>query len=242
MTAVRPGCPRRPRARPPAPSGGCAGRSSRRRSPAVPRPVRAGRRRRRGRRLRRRSLVTAAGAAALLGPGRRRRRGLHPPRGRPAGDDWWVLELAPRPADRNRALARPVHQTVRPGVRADVFHDNPQTGKSYILLTDIVYYLIFTAYVLFTVHFEPREWWGTRTYCRPDGHEPARLGGILLIIGVLHGLNIVLMPVLGRLLAQPKAVRPVTARPERWPADHLGMRRAGVHGLGNRCSTAGRGR
>jgi hypothetical protein len=29
----------------------------------------------------------------------------------------------------------------------------------------------------------------------------ARLGGILLIIGVLHGLNIVLMPVLGRLFS-----------------------------------------
>ena len=28
-----------------------------------------------------------------------------------------------------------------------------------------------------------------------------RIGGILLIIGLLHGLNIVLMPVLGRLFS-----------------------------------------
>jgi hypothetical protein len=30
-------------------------------------------------------------------------------------------------------------------------------------------------------------------------YETARVGGILLIIGVLHGLNILIMPVLGRL-------------------------------------------
>ena len=39
---------------------------------------------------------------------------------------------------------------------ADVFHDNPLTGKSYIVLTDIVYYLIFAAYILFTVHVAPQ--------------------------------------------------------------------------------------
>jgi hypothetical protein len=31
--------------------------------------------------------------------------------------------------------------------------------------------------------------------------EVARIGGILLIIGILHGVNIVLMPVLGRLFS-----------------------------------------
>ena len=31
-------------------------------------------------------------------------------------------------------------------------------------------------------------------------HETARLGGILLIIGVLHGVNLLALPVMGRLL------------------------------------------
>ena len=31
--------------------------------------------------------------------------------------------------------------------------------------------------------------------------ETARVGGILLIIGALHGVNIVLMPILGRLFS-----------------------------------------
>ena len=93
---------------------------------------------------------------------------------------------------------------------ADVFHDNPQTGKSYIVLTDIVYYLNFAAYILFTVNFESRTTSG--------GHgaqvklEVIRIGGILLIIGALHGLNIVLMPVLGpTVLAQTGSCRAPTS-------------------------------
>jgi hypothetical protein len=36
--------------------------------------------------------------------------------------------------------------------------------------------------------------------------ELVRIGGILLVIGVLHGLNIVLMPVLGRLFSLNRRV------------------------------------
>jgi hypothetical protein len=85
-----------------------------------------------------------------------------------------------------------------------VFHDNPLTGKSYIVLTDIVYYLIFAAFILFTVRFEPDRTWGADfATVNADQIEwqLQRVGGILLIIGVLHGLNIVLMPVLGRLFS-----------------------------------------
>jgi hypothetical protein len=87
---------------------------------------------------------------------------------------------------------------------ADVFHDNPLTGKSYIVLTDVVYYLIFTAYIFFTVHFAPPDDWrsfvGDVTASQLQW-EVVRVGGILLIIGILHGVNIVLMPVLGRLFS-----------------------------------------
>lgn len=44
-----------------------------------------------------------------------------------------------------------------------------------------------------------------RRPCHQYGDETARVGGILLIIGLLHGLNILIMPVLGRL--------PCSARP-----------------------------
>ena len=87
---------------------------------------------------------------------------------------------------------------------ADVFHDNPLTGKSYIVLTDIVYYLIFTAYILFTVQFAPADsWnaWSGNVTASQAQFEVVRIGGILLVIGVLHGVNIVLMPILGRLFS-----------------------------------------
>jgi hypothetical protein len=116
--------------------------------------------------------------------------------------DWWILELLTTGLLIGLALwLGPFIKRFGRAYAADVFHDNPQTGKSYIVLTDIVYYLIFTAYILFTVNFEPRAAWGLHVLPAQVGYEAARIGGILLIIGVLHGLNIVLMPVLGRLFS-----------------------------------------
>ena len=127
--------------------------------------------------------------------------------------DWWILELATTALLIGLAFwLGPFIKRFGKAYAADVFHDNPQTGKSFIVLTDIVYYLIFTAYILFTVSFE-----ATSATNNVDASQlklqTARIGGILLIIGVLHGLNLVLMPVLGRLfsmnrhLAGPKQRR-----------------------------------
>jgi len=84
---------------------------------------------------------------------------------------------------------------------ADVFRANPRTGKSFIVLTDIVCYLIFTAYIFFTVRFEPDRGWGRVVGAGQVQASVFRIGGILLIMGILHGLNIVLMPVLGRMFS-----------------------------------------
>jgi hypothetical protein len=116
--------------------------------------------------------------------------------------DWWILELFTTALLVGIALwLGPFIKRFGRAYAADVFHDNPQTGKSYIVLTDIVYYLIFSAYILFTLNVEPRESWGHIVLPAQVEFEAARVGGILLIIGVLHGLNIVLMPVLGRLFS-----------------------------------------
>ena len=116
--------------------------------------------------------------------------------------DWWILELFTNAVLVAIALwLGPFIKRFGRAYAADVFHDNPQTGKSYIVLTDIVYYLIFTAYILFTVNFTAGLDWDTHVNGNQLKVETARIGGILLIIGVLHGLNIVLMPVLGRLFS-----------------------------------------
>ena len=80
---------------------------------------------------------------------------------------------------------------------------NPRTGKSYLVLTDVAYYLIFTSFILFTVTFVAPVEWETSTGEQLK-HEVARLGGILLIMGILHTLNVVALPVIGRLLSLNK--------------------------------------
>ena len=151
--------------------------------------------------------VAAAAAAALAVA-------VFTPRGRSGGllMPWWVLEVATDLALVAIALwLGPFIKRFGRAYAADVFHDNPLTGKSYIVLTDIVYYLIFAAYILFWVHFAPEEQWKAyvgQVTAAQLGQSLTRVAGILLIIGVLHGLNIVLMPVLGRLFSLNRRLPP----------------------------------
>jgi hypothetical protein len=115
---------------------------------------------------------------------------------------WWVLEIATNVVLIGIAMwLGPFIKRFGRAYAADVFHDNPLTGKSYIVLTDVVYYLLFTAYILFTVRLEPQLKWFGDANAEQLKESLMRIGGILLIIGVLHGINIVLMPMLGRLFS-----------------------------------------
>ncbi len=118
---------------------------------------------------------------------------------------WWVLELATTAVLIGIALwLGPFIKRFGRAYAADVFHDNPLTGKSYIVLTDVVYYLIFTAYILFTANLQRQDDWPSfsdSVTTEQVGFEVRRIGGILPIIGILHGVNIIVMPVLGRLFS-----------------------------------------
>jgi hypothetical protein len=127
--------------------------------------------------------------------------GLHMP--------WWILEIATNAVLVAIALwLGPFIKRFGRAYAADVFHDNPLTGKSYIVLTDIVYYLIFSAYILFTVRVDAPAYYGGDVHPDLVKVELVRIGGILLVIGVLHGLNIVIMPVLGRLFSLNRRLPP----------------------------------
>jgi len=117
---------------------------------------------------------------------------------------WWILEIATNVVLIGIALwLGPFIKRFGRAYAADVFHDNPLTGKSYLVLTDIVYYLIFAAFILMTANFAPV--WGNQftglVTAEQVQQSVLRIGAILLIIGLLHGVNIVLMPVLGRLFS-----------------------------------------
>ena len=67
--------------------------------------------------------------------------------------DWWILELFANALLVGVALwLGPLIKRFGKSYAADVFRANPRTGKSFIVLTDIAYYLIF--FVLHPVHGE----------------------------------------------------------------------------------------
>ena len=115
--------------------------------------------------------------------------------------DWWVLELLADAVLIGLALwLGPLIKRFGKSYAADVFRANPRTGKSFIVLTDIAYYLIFLSYIMFTMRYAPAANWGDTVTAAQLQHETARIAGILLIIGLLHGLNLLALPVMGRLL------------------------------------------
>jgi hypothetical protein len=115
--------------------------------------------------------------------------------------DWWILELAAFVALAAIALILgPFIKRFGRSYAADVFRSNPSTGKSFIVLTDFAYYLIFSAYIMFTTTIDrPREWTADVGADQFE-HTIVRIGGILLIIGLLHGVNLLVLPIIGRLL------------------------------------------
>jgi hypothetical protein len=122
---------------------------------------------------------------------------------------WWTIELITNIVLVAIAVALgPFIKRFGRSYAADVFRANPRTGKSYLVLTDVAYYLIFAAYILFTMTFvEPSDWTDVGRQLK---HEVARVGGILLIMGVLHAANVVALPVIGRLLTSSRRAEPRT--------------------------------
>ena len=117
---------------------------------------------------------------------------------------WWVIELITNIVLVALAIGLgPFIKRFGRAYAADVFRANPRTGKSYLVLTDVAYYLIFTSFVLFTVTFVAQPKWERSTGNQLE-HEIARIGGILLIMGVLHAANVVALPIIGRLLSSNK--------------------------------------
>ena len=115
--------------------------------------------------------------------------------------DWWVLELVWFSGMVFLAVwLGPFIRRFGKSYAADVFRANPRTGKSFIVLMDVAYYLIFFAFILFTVHFEPDRGWSQAVNAAQLRAVTVRVGGILLIVGLLHGLNVLMLPIIGRIL------------------------------------------
>lgn len=114
--------------------------------------------------------------------------------------DWWILELVAVAAMLAvLGVLGPLIKRFGRAYAADVFQANPRTGKSYLVLMDIAYYMIFGAYVLFVIKWEPDTDWGDEVNAAQLQGSVARLGGMVLLMGMLHGLNVLSLPLIGRI-------------------------------------------
>jgi hypothetical protein len=129
--------------------------------------------------------------------------------------DWWVVELITVAVLLVALLALgPLIKRYGRSYAADVFRANPRTGKSYIVLMDVAYYLIFSAYILFTTRFEPDTSWGYIVGADQLRAETVRIGGMLLLMGILHGANVLSLPIVGRLLGMSHHMDTDAGHPE----------------------------
>lgn len=113
--------------------------------------------------------------------------------------EWWILELITVAVMvAIVAVLGPLIKRFGKPYAADVFRANPRTGKSYLVLMDFAYYLIFGAYVLFVIKWEPDTGWEQTVNAEQLQGSVVRIGGLLLLMGLLHGLNVLTLPILGR--------------------------------------------
>jgi hypothetical protein len=114
--------------------------------------------------------------------------------------EWWILEIITIVVLAVVvAVLGPLIKRFGRAYAADVFRANPRTGKSYLVLMDFAYYLIFVAYILFSVKWEPDTGWEQEVNAEQLQASVMRLGGLLLLMGLLHGLNVLTLPIIGRI-------------------------------------------
>ncbi len=129
--------------------------------------------------------------------------------------DWWVLELIVTSVlVLILFVLGPVIKRFGKSYAADIFRSNPRTGKSYLVLMDVAYYLIFTAFILFTISFERERALSQEVVADQLESAAVRVGGMLLLMGILHGHNVISLPIIGRLLGLGRTLEEDTPEPK----------------------------
>jgi len=114
--------------------------------------------------------------------------------------EWWILELITVGVMvAVVGVLGPLIKRFGKAYAADVFRANPRTGKSYLVLMDFAYYMIFGAYILFVIKWEPDQGWEQTVNAEQLQGSVVRVGGMLLLMGLLHGLNVLTLPMIGRI-------------------------------------------
>lgn len=131
---------------------------------------------------------------------------------------WWSLEIL------INAVMVALVVTLGPLIRRfgrtyadDVFRTHSITGERFLGLLDVSYYLVFTAYIILWLFFEPSiEWLGPAGFSHQLDESIARVGGLLLLMGLLHGVMIFIMPIVGLVFASTRHRVLVREQKEQW--------------------------
>jgi len=152
--------------------------------------------------------------------------------------EWWILELITVAIlIAIVAVLGPLIKRFGKSYAADVFRANPRTGKSYLVLMDFAYYMIFGAYILFAIRWAPDKGWDEQVNAQQLQGSIARIGGMILLMGLLHGLNVLTLPIIGRIFtlnrrlddAPDAPLPPPIERPDGGPSgDHQAVDIGGV--------------
>ena len=114
---------------------------------------------------------------------------------------WWTVEVL------TAAILITVVVVLGPVIRkfgkeltTEIFRSNRATSERFLVLLDIAYYLIFTAFILMSTNFSAQAEWGGELADQLE-LELLRIGGLLLVMGILHALLIAQLPVMGLIFA-----------------------------------------
>ncbi len=81
---------------------------------------------------------------------------------------------------------------------SDVFRSNPDTGRSFLTLLDIAYYLTFGAFTVMTLQYSPpADVAGAEHLSAWIGFEIWRIAALLMLMGVLHAVTLIALPAVG---------------------------------------------
>ena len=114
---------------------------------------------------------------------------------------WWTVEvLTTAILVTVVVILGPVIRRFGMGLTLEVFRSNRATSERFLVLLDFAYYLVFTAFILMTTNFAAESAWGGDLAAQLDS-ELVRIGGLLLVMGILHALTIAVLPVMGLIFA-----------------------------------------
>ena len=116
--------------------------------------------------------------------------------------DGWILELIKGLSLITFAVL--LHRLIRGLGKTyvtDIFRFTPQIGKNFLVLADISFYLIFAAYTLLWVKLVRPSDWAAEVNSSQLEQFVFSFAWISLIIGVLHGMNVWVLPFVGTVTA-----------------------------------------